>query len=190
MTQEAQSRCNFFMWTLQWLSRTHPSTSPPQIFSLLKMCINEETSSCGKMCGAHGPNVSSSLCNKSSACIYRLFVELLHLYVFTCILCVRAASSYCEEWLYPLTVFPPGRLTSLRGCYAQETPGGGGTLKVLPSRQQVTPSTFTDESLTSSPLCLMLLLEAFCCCAQDQTWRFRIHFCGVKTCKALCVWPC
>lgn len=78
MTQEAQSRCNFFMWTLQWLSRIHPSTSPHQIFSLLKICINEETSSCGKMCAAHGPNVSSSFCNKSSACIYRGITTFVH----------------------------------------------------------------------------------------------------------------
>lgn len=42
MAQEAQIRCNLFMWTLQWLSHMHPSTSPHWIFSAPKTWIYEE----------------------------------------------------------------------------------------------------------------------------------------------------
>lgn len=77
---------------------------------------------------------------KSSAWAYRL------LWNCACSggreLCRRNVSDDCN----PLTVFPPGRLTSLQDCFAQETPGGGGNQKVCPSQCQVTPSTRTDES--------------------------------------------
>lgn len=110
MTQEAQSRFNLFMWTLQWLSHMHPSASPHRVFSLVKIWINEEKLRCGKICTAPRLNASCSVC-KCAVLVFIDFCEIitfLHVYV-----CIVGGSCIITLWIMFVLSVPPPRQTNV-----------------------------------------------------------------------------
>lgn len=92
------------MWTLQWLSRMHPGTSPHRIFSPVKICINEEKLRCDKIYTVLRLNVGCSVC-KCAALAFIDFCEIikfLHVYVY-----IVGASCIIIFWvLFVLSVSP------------------------------------------------------------------------------------
>lgn len=183
------------MWTLQWLSHMHPSTSPHRIFSPVKICINEEKLRCGKICTVLRLNVSCSVC-KCAALAFIDFCEIikfLHVYV-----CIVGGSCITVLWVtFVLSVCPPPRQTNV-------------TLGLL-CRGDIRRRRETEAvSLTTSGITLhtywwisgLLNTLLYCywrwCvvayeikpadsqCYIPQTKSLRFHFCSVKTCLVLC----